>query len=86
MEDAGGGVAPGGGLVGVSELFLSGITGHMDWGKEARLAAAGSVGRYRLPVWPQPVMPNKAIAAMTASAAWLRGLTRIRGVSNITEL
>jgi hypothetical protein len=74
------------GVSAVSALFLSGITGHMDWGKVARRAAAGSVGRYRLPVWPQPVMPSKALAAMTASAVWLSGLTRIRGVSNITEL
>lgn len=67
-------------------FFFSGITGHMDWGRVARLAAAGSVGRYRLPVWPQPLKVESAQAAMTASAAWLRVLTRIREVSNITEL
>jgi hypothetical protein len=80
------GVVPEAGVAGVPGVFLSGITGHRDWGRVARFAAAGSVGRYRLPVWPQAVKASIALVAMTASAAWLRVLTRIREVSNITEL
>jgi len=50
VVDAGVGVAPEAGGVGVLDVVFSGITGHMDWGKVARRAAAGSVGRYKLPV------------------------------------
>jgi hypothetical protein len=34
------------GSVGATGLFFSGMTGHIDCGSVARLAAAGSVGRY----------------------------------------
>ena len=49
------------------------------WGRVARWAAAGSVGRYSAPDWPQA-----ARAAMLSART--RGLTRIRGYLNMVKL
>ena len=54
-------------------LLAAGAAGLIRvWGRVARWAAAGSVGRYSAPVWPQP-------PRVTALNARTRVLTKIRG-------
>ena len=77
------------------------MPGRSVSGKVARLAAAGSVGKYSAPCWPQPLRPAPMspaapmVTAMviatvtgiaTARAAWAPVLTRIWGIHNILKL
>jgi hypothetical protein len=59
-------------------------------GRVARPAAAGSVGKYSGPCWPQPASAATArpipAALPTALAARARRLTKIRFMQNILEL
>ncbi|ODU15355.1 MAG: hypothetical protein ABS94_19080 [Variovorax sp. SCN 67-85] len=60
--------------------------GVSSCGNVARWAAAGSVGRYRAPFWPQAARPVVAAARQTMSAARTRVLTRIWRTFNIAKL
>ena len=59
------------------------VEGARVSGSVARLAAAGSVGRYSGPFWPQPAA---AAAMQAASTTRGRALTRICGTPIIREL
>ena len=68
------------GLAGAgSSAAFTALAGHKVWGKVARLAAAGSVGKYSGPCWPQA-------DRLTALSARTRVLTRILGKSNMVKL
>jgi len=71
--------AEAGGLAGAAVVACAGVPGISDWGSVARLAAAGSAGKYSAPGWPQAVIPAIQVARTIA-------LTRIDFVCNITKL
>jgi len=60
--------------------------GVSSCGRVARWAAAGSVGRYNGPRWPQAARPAAAAAMQTMSAVRPRAVTRIWRTFNITKL
>jgi len=78
------------GEAGVGVVFVleveSDPPGVSSWGNVARWAAAGSVGRYKAPFWPQAARPVVAAARQTMSAARTRVLTRIWRTFNIAKL